>query len=73
MGSRMSVTPSWAMIGPIGQLDQRMASVRLGMDDVDAAGGVLNSQCASITPRPLFMSVAESMVIFRPIRRVGCG
>ena len=31
-----------------------------------------NSQCASITSRPLFISVAESMVIFRPIRHVGC-
>ena len=30
-----------------------------------------NSQCASITSRPLFISVAESMVILRPIRQVG--
>ena len=31
-----------------------------------------NSQCASITSRPLFMSVAESMVIFAPMFQVGC-
>ena len=31
-----------------------------------------NSQCASMTSRPLFISVAESMVILRPIRHVGC-
>ena len=31
-----------------------------------------NSQCASITSRPLFISVAESMVILRPICQVGC-
>ena len=29
------------------------------------------SQCASMTSRPLFISVAESMVIFRPICHVG--
>ena len=38
-----------------------------------------NSQCASITSRPLFISVAESIVIFAPhppgrmAQRVGCG
>ena len=31
-----------------------------------------NSQCASITSSPLFISVAESMVIFGPIFQVGC-
>ena len=30
-----------------------------------------NSQCASMTSRPLFISVAESMVIFGPMRQVG--
>ena len=34
--------------------------------------GIPNSQCASITSRPLFISVAESMVIFWPICQVGC-
>ena len=31
-----------------------------------------NSQCASITSRPLFISVAESTEIFRPITQLGC-
>ena len=31
-----------------------------------------NSQCASITSSPLFISVAESIVILRPICHVGC-
>ena len=34
--------------------------------------GVPNSQCASITSRPLFISVAESIVILPPIAQVGC-
>ena len=33
--------------------------------------GVPNSQCASITSRPLFISVAESIVILPPIAQVG--
>ena len=43
------------------------------IDDVDRARrGTPNSQRASITSRPLFISVAESIVILRPIRHVGC-
>ena len=34
--------------------------------------GTPNSQCASITSNALFISVAESTVIFRPIFQVGC-
>ena len=40
--------------------------------DVDLSARTPKSQWASITSRPLFISVAESMVIFRPIRQVGC-
>ena len=36
-----------------------------------ASYGSPNSQCASISSRPLFASVAESTVIFGPIRQVG--
>ena len=36
------------------------------------SAGTSNSQCASITSSPLFISVAESMVIFGPIFQVGC-
>ena len=38
---------------------------------VDPSGATSNSQRASITSSPLFISVAESIVIFGPIRHVG--
>jgi hypothetical protein len=41
-------------------------------DDLDAAGVTPNSQCASMTSRPLFIIVAESTLIFRPITQLGC-
>ena len=34
--------------------------------------GTLNNQCVSITSNALFISVAESIVIFLPIFQVGC-
>src|ERR1700686_4832569 len=34
--------------------------------------GTLKSQCASITSRPLFIIVAESTEILRPIAQFGC-
>ena len=37
-----------------------------------APGGTPNSQCASITSRPLFIIVAESTLILRPITQLGC-
>ena len=36
------------------------------------SNGTSNSQCASITSRPLFISVAESIVMRAPIVQVGC-
>ena len=36
------------------------------------SGGSPNSQCASITSSPLFISVEESIVILLPIFQVGC-
>ena len=36
------------------------------------SGGTPNSQCASITSRPLFIIVAESTEILRPITQLGC-
>ena len=42
-------------------------------DDLDGRSyGMPKSQCASISSSPLFASVAESTVIFRPIDQVGC-
>ena len=36
------------------------------------SGGQLNSQCASISSKPLFIMVAESTEIFLPILQFGC-
>ena len=57
----------------VDELDHRMDD-RLGMDRRrrSDAGPTANSQCASITSRPLFINVAESIVIFGPILHVGC-
>ena len=71
MGSRMSVTPSWAIIDPSVSSTSEWTTDCGWTTTSIAAGGVPNSQCASITSRPLFISVAESMVILRPIRQVG--
>ena len=67
----MSVTPSCAITEPSTSSDHRMHD-RLRMNHhVDLVGATPNSQCASITSSPLFISVAESMVILRPICQVG--
>ena len=51
--------------------DQRVDDA-LGMDhDLDLLGRALNSQRASITSRPLFIIVAESTEILRPITQFG--
>ena len=36
------------------------------------SGRTSNSQCASMTSKPLFTSVAESIVMLRPMRQLGC-
>ena len=41
-------------------------------DDLDLVVGTPNNSWASITSRPLFISVEESTVIFGPIDHVGC-
>jgi hypothetical protein len=40
-------------------------------DDPDVSAGTLNSQCASIASSPLFIIVAESTEIFRPMTQFG--
>ena len=71
MGRRMSVTPSCAMIEPSVSSTSEWTTDCGWTTTSIAADGVPNSQCASITSRPLFIRVAESIVIFRPIRQVG--
>ena len=54
----------------VDQFDHRVRDrlTRMSISSAEA----LKSQRASITPRPLFIIVAESTVIFAPIRHVGC-
>ena len=54
------------------EFDQRMDDALVVDDDVDLVEASPNSQWASITSRPLFRSVAESMVILGPMLQVGC-
>src|SRR5436190_1827731 len=72
IGRRMSGLDSWAMVAP---------SVHSTMECTIDCGCTTtsmrskptsNSSLASITSRPLFMSVDESTVIFGPIDHVGC-
>ena len=40
-------------------------------NDLDTLGGTWNKRQASMTSKPLFINVAESMVILLPIFQVG--
>ena len=68
----MSEMPSWATTEPsmystiewTTDSGWTTMSIRLG--------SMPKSQCASITSSPLFISVAESMVILSPIDQLGC-
>ena len=68
----MSVMPIWAMTEPsINSTIECTIDCGWTTTSICEAGSP-NSQCASITSRPLFISVAESIVIFWPICQVGC-
>jgi len=49
----------------------RPCTIDCGDQHVDPLVGISNRWCASITSSPLFISVAESIVIFAPIDHVG--
>ena len=72
IGRRMSGIESWAIVAP------STNSTMLWITDCGCtttsmrSKGVPNSSWASITSRPLFMSVDESMVILAPMSQVGC-
>ena len=67
----MSVTPSWAITEPSRSSTSEW-TIDCGWTTTSIrSGGASKSQRASITSSPLFMSVAESTVIFGPIRHVG--
>src|SRR5574337_907468 len=68
----MSATPSWAMTEP-----SMYSTMECTMDcgwtrTPICSGSRSNSHRASMISSPLFMSVAESVVIFAPIFQVGC-
>ena len=67
----MSATPNWASTEP-----SMYSTIECTIDcgwitTCTWSGARSKSQRASITSSPLFMSVAESMVIFAPIFHVG--
>ena len=68
----MSGIESWAMVAP------STNSTMLWITDCGCtttsmrSNGVPNSSWASITSRPLFISVDESIVILAPMSQVGC-
>ena len=68
----MSVTPSCAIVDPsVSSTIEWTIDCGCTTTSMRSAG-TSNSQCASMTSRPLFISVAESIVILRPICQVGC-
>ena len=71
IGRRMSVTPSCAITDP-STSSTIECTIDCGWTSTSMrSAATSNSQRASITSSPLFISVAESMVIFGPIRHVG--
>ena len=72
IGIRMSVTPSCASTVPSTNSTSECTTDCGWIRTSIFVAGTSNSQRASITSRPLFMSVAESIVILGPMRQVGC-
>jgi hypothetical protein len=71
MGRRMSVTPSCASTVPSTNSTMECTTDCGWMSTSTRSALTPNSQRASMTSRPLFMRVAESMVILRPMLQVG--
>ena len=71
MGSRMSGVPSWAFREPSTNRTAEWTTLCGCTTTSIASYSTSYSQCASMTSRPLFASVAESIVIFAPIVHVG--
>jgi hypothetical protein len=72
MAYRISVGPNCARIEPSTNSTIECTTDCGWMTMAICSGAMPNSQCASMTSSPLFMSVAESTVIFGPMRQVGC-
>ena len=72
IGRRMSGIESWAMVAPsVNSTIQCTTDCGCTTTSMRSKS-TPNSSCASITSRPLFMSVDESIVILAPIVHVGC-
>ena len=71
IGVRMSGCPSSASTEPSTYSTSEWMTLCGWITTSMAAAGTPNSQCASMTSRPLFIIVAESTEILRPIRQFG--
>src|SRR2546430_10568280 len=68
----MAITENWASIPPSPNSTQEVIGDWGRTMTLILPGGKLNKRHASITSNPLFIKVAESIVIRRPIFHVGC-
>jgi hypothetical protein len=71
IGRRMSGVPSWAFNEPSRNRTAEWTTLWGWITTSIASYEASYSQWASITSRPLFASVAESIVIFAPMLHVG--
>ena len=71
MGAFMSGVPSWAMTQPSIYSTMEWMMLWGWILTSILAAGTSKSQRASITSSPLFIIVAESMVIFFPMLQLG--
>jgi len=71
MGVRMSGLPSWASTEPSSYSTMECTMLCGCTTTCTCSGVVSKSQQASMTSRPLFIMVAESTDIFRPMTQFG--
>ena len=72
MGRRMSGSPSWALNEPSANSTSECTTLWGWITASILEYGSRYSHLASMTSNALLTSVAESIVIFGPIRQVGC-
>ncbi len=72
MGSFISGRLIWAITDPSTNSTMEWIMDWGCISTLMRSAAIPKSQCASMTSRPLFIRVAESMVIFLPMSQVGC-
>ena len=72
IGSLMSGSAIWAMTAPSSNSTIEWMIDSGWTTTLILSTGMSNSHFASITSKPLFIMVAESMVIFAPMSQFGC-